>query len=123
MSGTISNAQQHNREQSAASLARQARQLIRAKRYREAFTLAAQARDQSPRCSQVNVIVLICSLILFDPTPSRAPCTFYSMRGRVYFVTSLVANLNQKASFGRSQAINQKTERISTSAGTSRFLE
>ena len=39
---------------SASSLARQARQLIRSKRYREAFTLAAQARDQSPRCSQVR---------------------------------------------------------------------
>ena len=37
-----------------SDLARQARQLIRSKRYREAFQLAARARDQSPRCAQVS---------------------------------------------------------------------
>lgn len=46
-----------NRE-TASSLARQARQLIRSKRYREAFQLAAQARDQNPRCAQVNIFLI-----------------------------------------------------------------
>ena len=40
--------------ESGSNLARQARQLIRNKRYREAFQLAAQARDLDPRCAQVN---------------------------------------------------------------------
>ena len=40
--------------ESGSQLARQARQLIRSKRYREAFQYAARARDQDPRCAQVG---------------------------------------------------------------------
>ena len=40
--------------ESGSQLARQARQLIRSKRYREAFQYAARARDQDPRCAQVR---------------------------------------------------------------------
>ena len=53
--------------ESGSQLARQARQLIRSKRYREAFQYAARARDQDPRCAQV--IFLISSHTPTRPIP------------------------------------------------------
>ena len=41
-------------DDSGLSLARQARFLIRSSHYREAFQVAARARDQNPKCAQVN---------------------------------------------------------------------
>ena len=41
-------------EESGVSLARQARFLVRSQHYREAFQLAARARDQDPQCAQVS---------------------------------------------------------------------
>lgn len=40
-------------EESGLSLAREARSLIRRTLYREAFQLAAKARDHDPQCAQV----------------------------------------------------------------------
>ena len=47
--------------ESGSQLARQARQLIRSKRYREAFQYAARARDQDPRCAQVGTFQIFLS--------------------------------------------------------------
>ena len=52
--------------ESGSQLARQARQLIRSKRYREAFQYAARARDQDPRCAQVGTFQIFLPEIVPD---------------------------------------------------------
>ena len=56
--------------ESGSQLARQARQLIRSKRYREAFQYAARARDQDPRCAQVGTLQIY--------LPKKHPIEFIS---------------------------------------------